>query len=277
MVGDSRDGLDLLTSYGAGMDERVEVNRRRWEEMTALHETTYFDDDKAIDDELEPFELDELGDIVGQRLCHLQCHIGGNSIALARLGATVVGVDFSDVALELARRRARDAGYVDRVEFVCATVDDAVEATGGGFDGVYTSWGVLSWLPSIESWARVVHGLLRTRGWLYVADTHPHAAALRWANCPYGGRDGVYDEDQGDYTDLEAQFEHPEAWTWNHGIGEIVTALAGAGMRIDRLREHPTIAWHLGDPDHLVRRTDGMWEVPGSTLPLSFSLRATRE
>jgi len=145
MVGDSRDGLDLLTSYGAGMDERVEVNRRRWEEMTALHETTYFDDDKAIDDELEPFELDELGDIVGQRLCHLQCHIGGNSIALARLGATVVGVDFSDVALELARRRARDAGYVDRVEFVCATVDDAVEATGGGFDGVYTSWGVLSW------------------------------------------------------------------------------------------------------------------------------------
>jgi SAM-dependent methyltransferase len=259
------------------MDDRVEVNRRRWEEMTALHERTYFDGSEAIDDDLVAFELGELGDIAGQRICHLQCHIGGNTIALARVAATVVGVDFSEVALEVARRRVRGARIEDRVHFVCSTVDDAVDAAGGDFDGVYTSWGVLAWLPSIAAWARVVHGLLRPGGWLYVADTHPHAASLRWPIYRYGGSVGIFDDEQGDYTDIDAQFEHPEAWNWNHGLGEIVTALAAAGMRIDFLREHTIAAWDLGDRDHVVQRDDGTWEVPNSTLPLSFSLRATKE
>src|SRR5262245_50883349 len=264
-------------AYRSRMDERVEVNRRRWDEMAALHETTYFTGPRALDEDLTPVELGELGDISAQRICHLQSHIGGNSIALARLGATVVGVDFSEVALDLARRRTRDAGFDGRVEFVLATVDDAVEVTGGGFDGVYTSWGVLDWLPSVDTWARVVCGLLVTGGWLYVADTHPHAAALRWSNHRYGGAVGIFDDDQGDYTDLGAQFEHPEQWNWNHGIGEIVTALAGTGMRIEWLHEHTIVAWHLADEQHLVQRSDGQWEVPGSTLPLAFSLRARKE
>ena len=257
------------------MDERVEVNRRRWAEMAALHETTYFHGDQAIDDELIPFEIEELGDVTGQRVCHLQCHIGGNSIALARLGATVVGVDFSDVALETARRRAHDAGVDDRVQFVCSTVDAAVGETGGDFDGVYTSWGVLTWLPSIETWAAVVRGLLRPGGWLYVADTHPYAASARWPAYPYGGTIGWFDEEQGDYSDLDAQFANPGEWNWNHGIGEIVTALARGGMRVEWLHEHPTVAWNLAD-EQLTRRADGLWELPGSTLPLSFSLRATK-
>ena len=259
------------------MDERVEVNRRRWDEMAVLHETTYFTEAGAIDDELKPFELEELGDLAGQRVCHLQCHIGGNSIALARRGATVVGVDFSDVALETARRRAHDAGLDDRVQFVCSTVDDAVEASGREFDGVYTSWGALCWLPSIDEWAQVVGALLRTRGWVYAADTHPHAMALRWPSSRYGGTVAIHDDDQGDYTDANAQFEHSEAWEWNHGIGEIATALARAGMRIEFLHEHAWVAWNLGDEQLTRRESDGMWELPGSTLPLSFSLRATKE
>jgi len=258
------------------MDERVEVNRRRWDEMAALHETTYFTDASAIDDELTSIEPDELGEIDDQRVCHLQCHLGGNSIALARLGATVVGVDFSEVALETARRRARDADLDGRVRFVCATVDDAVAATGGDFDGVYTSWGALCWIPSIDSWARVVCALLRVGGWVYVADTHPHAMTIRWPSYPYGGRVAIHDEAQGDYTDPNAQFEHAEAWEWNHGIGEIVSALAMAGMRIEWLHEHTSVSWNLADGS-LTRAADGTWELPGSTLPLSFSLRATKE
>jgi SAM-dependent methyltransferase len=258
------------------MDERVEVNQRRWAEMAALHETTYFTGDHALDEELVAFEVAELGPIEGQRVCHLQCHIGGNSIALARLGATVVGVDFSDVALDIAQRRAHEDGVENRVSFVCATVDDAVAATGGAFDGVYTSWGVLCWLPSIGEWAQVVCELLRVGGWLYLADTHPYATAARWPSYRYGGTVGIFDEDQGDYTDLDARFEHPEAWEWNHGIGEVVTALAAAGMRISWLHEHTTVGWNLSDAS-LAQRADGAWEIPGSTLPLSFSLRATKE
>ena len=109
-----------------------------------------------------------------------------------------------------------------------------------------------------------------------MAETHPYACALRWASYPYGGSAAVFDDSQGDYTSAEATFEHPESWSWNHGVGEVVTALAKAGMRIEWLHEHPVVAWHLSDEEHLVARADGMWEARGSTLPLSYSLWAVR-
>lgn len=260
------------------VDEWVEVNRRRWDEMAALHETTYFAPDSWIrDSALKPFERAEIGDVTGQRVCHLQCHLGGESLALAQLGAAVVvGVDFSTVAIEQARARASSAGLNDRVTFVCATVDEAVERTDGAFDGVYTSWGVLCWLPDINAWARTIASLLVDGGWFYLAETHPHAAALRWAP-RYGGEVGVFDDGQGDYTDAEAVFEHPESWEWNHGIGEVVTALVSAGLRIGWLHERASVAWHLNDEANIQQQVDGMWAVPGSTLPLSFSLRAVKE
>ena len=260
------------------MDERIATNRRRWDEMATLHVDTY-----AVDDvdatgthSLKPFELAEIGDVNGLRICHLQCHIGGDSFALAERGATVVGVDFSPRSVEIAAARAASLGLADRVEFVCAAVDDAPGAAGSGFDAVYTSWGVLCWLPDLDRWAAVVHELLAPGGWLYLAETHPYATALRWPNSVYGGGAEHFDDEQGDYTDDAARFEHPESWEWSHGLGEIVTALSGAGMRVDWLHEHAEVAWHLNDQEHLVEDADGMWRRPGSTLPLSFSLRATR-
>jgi SAM-dependent methyltransferase len=261
------------------MDERLAVNRRRWDEMSDLHIETY-----AIDDvdasgvhSLKSFEPGELGDVRGRRICHLQCHIGGDSFALAQLGArSVVGVDFSPRSIEIAETRAGDLGIADRVTFVCATVDDARDATGGGFDAVYTSWGVLCWLPDLDAWARVVQALLVPGGRLYLAETHPYATAVRWPGSVYGGGHAAFDDVQGDYTDADAQFDHPESWEFSHGIGDVVTALAGAGMRLDWLREHTEVPWNLNDRARLVRRPDGMWELPDSTLPLSFSLRATK-
>jgi SAM-dependent methyltransferase len=261
------------------MDERVATNQRRWDEMSDLHIDTY-----AIDDvdaagvhTLKPFEPDELGDLGGLRVCHLQCHIGGDSFALAQLGAaSVVGVDFSPRSVTIARERAARLGLADRVEFVCATVDDARSACRGNFDAVYTSWGVLCWLPDLDAWARVVHEILAPGGWLYLAEFHPYATSIRWDRYAYGGAAPVFKDSHGDYTDADARFEHPESWEWTHGVGEIVTALAAAGMRIDWLHEHREVSWDLNDRDHLVERDTGMWEVPGSTLPLSFSLRATK-
>ncbi len=259
------------------MDERIATNRRRWDEMARLHVETYGspDADEHGWHALKSFEVDELGAVQGLRMCHLQCHIGGQSFALAELGATVVGVDFSPTAIEVARERAEELGLADRVAFVCATVDDAPAVAGTGFDAVYTSWGVLCWLPDLDDWARVVHTLLRPGGWLYLAETHPYAVASRWDGYDYGGGVAHFDDQHGDYTDDDALFEHPESWEWSHGVGEIVTALAAAGMRIDWLHEHDISAWHLNDADALVQGDDGMWRSPGSTLPLSFSLHAT--
>jgi SAM-dependent methyltransferase len=261
------------------MDERVATNQRRWEEMTELHVMTYRIDERDAHGEflLKPFERDEIGSIERLRICHLQSHIGDDSFALAQLGAAeVLGVDFSARSVEIASMRVERLGLADRVRFIQTTVDDATDVLSDVFDGVYTSWGVLSWLPNIERWAATVSGLLRPGGWLYLAETHPYAAAARWRSYPYGGTNGVFDDDDGDYTDAAAQFEHSASWAWNHGLGEIITALVKAGLAIEWLHEHPVVAWHLSDQEHLVERPDGMWEEPGSTLPLSFSLRAIK-
>ena len=255
------------------------MNQRRWEEMTDLHVITYRIDEKdaAGGFGLKPFEYAEVGEIRGQRVCHLQCHIGDGSFGLAQLGAAeVVGVDFSTRSIDVARMRAERLGLTDRVRFVHAAVEEAAAVLGASFDGVYTTWGVLAWLPDIRTWAENVSGLLKSRGWLYLADTHPYAAAVRWASYPYGGNPPVYDDTHGDYTDAHATFEHPESWQCNHGLGEIVTALTDVGMGLEWLHEHPDVAWHMGDPERLVERSDRMWEEPGSTLPLSFSLRAIK-
>jgi len=260
------------------VDERLAVNRQRWEEMSELHVVTYAIDavDAAGVFSLRPFEVAELGPIDGDRVCHLQCHLGDNSFALAQLGtAEVVGVDFSHRSVEIANARAERLDLAPRVRFVEATVEDAVRAAGTGFDGVYTSWGVLCWLPDLTAWATTIRDLLRPGGWLYVAETHPHAAAARWPRYRYGGTIAMFNDGQGDYTDADAIFEHPESWEWNHGIGEIVTALVGQGMALNWLHEHPVVAWHLNDPN-LLPVGNGLWELPGSTLPLSFSIKATK-
>jgi 2-polyprenyl-3-methyl-5-hydroxy-6-metoxy-1,4-benzoquinol methylase len=269
----------ICGGYCRVVDERAAVNQRRWDDMTDLHVVTYrIDEVDAVGKfGLKSFECGELGDIAGQRICHLQCHIGDNSFGLAQLGAAeVVGVDFSTRSIAVARMRAERIGLADRVRFVQAAVDDAAATLGATFDGVYTSWGVLAWLPDIRIWAENVSGLLKEGGWVYVADTHPFAAAVRWASYTYGGRTGVHSAEQGDYTDATATFDNPESWQWNHGLGEILTALTEAGMRLRWLHEHAVVAWHMGDPEHMVERSDGMWEEPDSALPLSFSLRAVK-
>jgi SAM-dependent methyltransferase len=225
---------------------------------------------------LRSFEHEELGDLTGLRVCHLQCHIGTDSIGLAQMGATVVGVDFSDVAVETARRLAAEYCVADRCHFVLSSVDDVAAVLGSTFDVVYTSGGVLVWLPDLAVWAAAVKELLAPGGFLYLAESHPYAEALRWPEWHYGGSRAHFDDAQGDYTDEAAVFEHPQSWEWSHGLGEVVTALAEAGLHIEFLHEHPTVAWHLNDAQNLSRRPDGMWEAPRSTLPLSYSLRARR-
>jgi SAM-dependent methyltransferase len=260
------------------VDERVAANLARWEEMARLHARTYTAPDGTVrDGRLLPFVAEELGDLTGQRVCHLQCHLGGDSLSLARLGATVVGVDFSPTALALARARARREGgdVAGRVSFVEATVEEAPARAGTGFDGVHTSWGVLGWLPDLDGWAAAVAALLRPGGWLHLAETHPFALSTRWPGEPYGGGVASYTDQQGDYTDATATFASPGAWEWSHGVGEVVTALVRAGLAIEWLHEHPVAAWDLNDP-RVVADGEGGYRQPGSTLPLSYSLRATR-
>jgi SAM-dependent methyltransferase len=215
-----------------------------------------------------PFEEAEIGDVAGRRLCHLQCHFGMDSLTFARLGAEVVGVDFSGAAIDAARALAAEVGLSDRASFVASTVEDARHAVDGDFDIVYTSWGALIWLPDLRAWARTISSMLRPGGFVYVAEGHPSLYD------PYFAVEAQRDDSTGTYADEAAPTQHNEAYEWRHPLGEIVTVLADAGLRIDFLHEHPLLVWQ--HTPEMQQGPDGMWRVPGDPAPLSFSLRATR-
>ncbi len=268
-------------------DRYIAANRELWDAWTDIHEGSAFydlDGFRRGGIRLRPWELEEIGPVEGLSVLHLQCHFGIDTLSFARLGARVTGVDFSPKAIALARRLASELGLAARfVESDVYGLPDVVDET---FDLVYTSNGVLGWLPDIGRWGGVVAGFVRPGGRAYVADIHPVADAfenegvapgeLRLAYPYWEHREPLTFAVAGSYADPAADVGERTEYGWDHSLGEIVTALAAAGLRIESLREFPFANWAL---DYLVRADDGTWRLPPDTrgeLPLSFSILASK-
>jgi len=273
------------------VEDYAELNRASWDERAPAHAASrdYAVDQFASDpghlSEVVRFDLPLLGDIGGLRGVHLQCHIGTDTVSLARLGADMTGLDFSPASLAQARRIARLAGA--DVRFVEAAVYDAPGALGPEpFDLVYTGIGALCWLPDIARWARVVAGLLRPGGRLFIREGHPVLWALDdprpdgllAVEYPYFEREEamVFDEG-GTYVDTDAVFTHNRTHEWNHGLGEIVTALMAAGMDLTGLVEHDSVPWDAL-PGQMERIGGGEWRLADRPwrLPHTYTLQAIR-
>jgi SAM-dependent methyltransferase len=270
------------------VDERLELNRSWWDERVPIHVgSAFYDVDgfRAGGSTLRPFEREEVGDVAGKRLAHLQCHFGLDSLSWAREGASVVGLDFSAPAVEAASRLATETGLDAR--FVHADVYDAVEALGGErFDVVYTGLGAINWLPDLRRWADVVAELLAEGGVLYLAEFHPftwgfgdHDLTLEYDyfHDPAGV---VLDDDEGgSYADLDAATEHNATREWAHPVAEIIGAVLGAGLRLELFSEHDyTLSprFDFLEPDAGALETGMIYRQPAGRprIPLMFSLRA---
>ncbi|MCB2222862.1 MAG: methyltransferase [Actinobacteria bacterium] len=272
------------------MDAHREANRRNWDDRVPIHlgseeyAVERFVADPGHLSSVVEFDREVLGDVAGLRLLHLQCHFGKDTLSWARLGAEVTGVDFSERAVAEARRLAERSGVPGR--FVTAEVYDAGEALAGErFDVVYTGVGAINWLPDIAGWARVAAGLLDPGGRLYVREGHPVLWSLDWREdddelsirFPYfETRDPVEWVEDHTYAG-EGTLANPTQYEWNHGIGEIVTAVLDAGLEVRMLREHRELEWQ-GLP-HMEEGPDGRWRLPPAQrdlVPLMFSLLAVR-
>lgn len=259
-------------------------NQELWDERVPLHvASTFYDVDgfKSGRPQLQPFEVEELGPVDG-RLVHLQCHFGLDTLDIARLHPTakVTGLDFSPAAIEAADRLAAEVRLSDRSRFVVGDVYRAADLLGHErFDVVYTGKGSLLWLPDLEAWASVVHDLLQPGGFLYLSEFHPVSRALA-DDEPVPGYDYfcrqpfVFDE-SGTYADSQAATTHNVSYEWIHPISRVMTAVLGAGLRLDLFHEwdytlFDQFPWLV--TDEVGRRR---WPGPG-TLPLMYSLKATR-
>ena len=230
------------------------------------------------------FDLPLLGDVAGLRGVHLQCHIGTDTVSLARLGASMTGLDFSGPAVEAARGLAAATGA--DATFVESDVYAAAEALEpGSFDLVYTGIGALCWLPSARRWAQVVAALLRPGGRLFIRDGHPmlfttedpRDDGLLVVRYPYFEQAGpqVFDE-PGTYVDSDAVFEHTVSHEWNHGIGEVVTALLDAGLALTGLAEHDSVPWNA--LPGMMTEAGGEWRLTEgpSRVACSFTIQAVK-
>ena len=274
-------------------DSYTEANRRLWDEWTGVHEASDFYNlesfkggtkkdrpcDHAPGVRVRSYEVEEVGDVSGKTLLHLQCHFGIDTLSWARLGAKVTGVDFSGRAIALARSVAAEIG-IDAT-FVLSTVDDLPSNLDGEFDVVYASRGAIWWLQDLDRWAKVAAHFLRPGGVFYVTEFHPVLQTFGDSSefsigYPYFPRDEPLSFPvHGSYADPTAKVEADVEFGWPHSIGEIVTAVANAGLRVELLNEMDWV--DDGHNPALVRCDDGLWRLPPSVdgeLPLMFSLRA---
>ncbi|HEV3055823.1 MAG TPA: class I SAM-dependent methyltransferase [Solirubrobacteraceae bacterium] len=239
------------------MDRYEDVNRDNWDERAPAHAASAdyaverFASDPSFISDVVRFDLPRLGDVSGLRGVHLQCHIGTDTVSLARLGARMTGLDFSAEAIAQARRLASVAGA--DVEFVQAELYEALSVLESGtFELVFTGIGAICWLPSIARWAEVVSGLLAPGGRLFIREGHPMLWALEdtredrllVVGHPYfeTPEPTVWDGG-GTYVETDVQFAHNRSYNWNHGLGEIVTALFDVGLELTMLVEHDSAPW----------------------------------
>lgn len=277
-----------------GEDDFRAANRANWNDRARLHAsdpTGMYRLDTVLAGRscLHPIEAGEIGDVAGQSIAHLQCHIGTDTLSLAHLGAAVVGLDFSPVAIAAARDLAARAGRAD-VRFVEADVHDAPAVLGGGFDRVFVTWGAINWLPDIARWARVVAAVLRPGGRLYLAETHPVTLCLEeidgvirpaYDRRTPKDRPLAFDETT-TYTGDARPIASSRSYEWIHPLADILTGLADAGLALERFAEHDALPYRLfpcmvpADRDEAGRPVTYRLPDGHPRLPLAFSLSAAR-
>jgi SAM-dependent methyltransferase len=262
------------------MDEHLASNRALWDEWAEINARSDFydlEEFKRGGVRIRDYEIEEVGRVTGKTLLHLQCHFGIDSFSWARLGATVTGVDFSERAIELATGLAAELGL--DASFIRSDVYELPTHLDGDFDVVYTSRGALCWLPRIRPWADVVARFVKPGGFFYITETHPILEAYEddfTLKFPYWEREEPLSFDiHGSYADPTAEVKTEKDYEWNHGLGEIVTALAQAGLRIEFLHEWPFVESEVP----FLEKRDGRSWMPGELdgrMPLMYSLKATK-
>lgn len=266
------------------------ANQENWEDRVPVHQEAYgleaFDDPEHLSDVvrddlpvLMPFLPSAV--LVGIDLCHLQCHIGTDTVSWARAGATVTGVDFSPSALDAARKLARRVG-VDAT-WVETDVLEARAAVDGDFDVVYTSIGTITWLNDLDRWAAQIVELLRPGGVFYIRDGHPALYALDesapglTARYPYFATGHAQQWDDDTTYAGAGRVAHARTYEWPHPLSEILGALLRAGLRLEYFDEGRTLPW---------RFSERMVDVPGGyawpegdrdLVPCTYTIIARRD
>jgi 2-polyprenyl-3-methyl-5-hydroxy-6-metoxy-1,4-benzoquinol methylase len=261
-------------------NQYFEANKNLWNQRTVVHKDSSFYNlagFKAGENVLTPIELNELGDVKGKKMLHLQCHFGMDSLNWARLGADVTGVDLSDEAIKEAKQLNDELGM--KAKFICCNVYDLKEHLDEKFDIVFTSYGVIGWLPDLNKWAEIIAHYLKPGGTFYMAEFHPVVwmfdDEFTHIKYYYENRELIITENEGTYTDRNADIKGKE-YSWNHSISEVLNALIKADLRIESFNEFMYSPYPCFK--NTVESEKGQWNIKGmeGKIPMVYSLKATK-
>jgi SAM-dependent methyltransferase len=266
------------------MDGYLQANRKLWDNWTAQHEQSPFYDlagFRAGKDRLRSIELQELGDVAGKSLLHLQCHFGLDTLAWARRGATVTGVDFSEQSIALARSLSQELNIPAR--FCCSDIEHLPDVLSGEFDIVFTSYGVLPWLRELRRWGEVIAHFLKPGGIFYIVEDHPFMriftadaeTEVKVANPYFFAEAPNRLESDGSYA-APGTGQAETFYIWDHSLGDVINALIAAGLRLEFLHEFPYAA--RAKFPSMQKGDDNWWRLSEQRrmIPLLFSLQARK-
>lgn len=267
-----------------GIEFYLESNRDLWDRLVPIHaRSRYYDVDgfRHGGSTLMQLEREEVGDVRGKTLLHLQCHFGLDTLSWSRQGARVTGADFSPAAIDLARALSAELAIPAR--FLCTNLFDLSAMLADRFDIIFTSYGVLCWLPDLGKWADVVAHFLNPGGFFYIAEGHPLVSVfanesdmkgLQVTGSYFHSPEPTRWETDVSYADPRTPVNLP-SFEWTHSLADILNALIRAGLRIDFLHEFP-FSFYQHFP-FLMKGGDGYWHLPqGDLIPMTFSLKATK-
>ena len=257
-----------------------ETNKATWNEKVKVHAKSdmyNLEAFKSGKSSLMSYEVDALGDVKDKTLLHLQCHFGQDTLSWSRLGVKCTGVDLSDEGIKLAKI-LNDELKLD-AEFVCCNVLETSQFVKDTFDIVFTSYGVIGWLPDLKPWGKMIAEKLNKGGTFYMVEFHPIVWMFDYLeNKPvmkygYMQDEVIYEEYEGTYANQDSKVVSKE-YGWNHGLGEVISALTEAGLHIEYLKEHDEAPYNVL-PD-LTETDSGMFVTKDKLYPLIFELKAIK-
>ncbi|SFN91570.1 Methyltransferase domain-containing protein [Bizionia echini] len=257
-----------------------ETNKATWNQKVRVHAESDMYDMEAFKkgkSSLMSYELEALGNVSGKSMLHLQCHFGQDTLSWSRMGASCVGVDLSDEGIKLAQTLNTELGL--DAKFVCCNVLDTSKHITEQFDIVFTSYGVIGWLPDLKPWGRMIAERLKKGGTFFMAEFHPIVWMFDYINgkpnMKYGYMQDevIFEEYEGTYANQDSKIISKE-YGWNHGLSEVINALTQAGLHIEHLNEYHESPYNV--LPNLVETKNGMFKIAANLYPLIFTIKATK-
>lgn len=258
----------------------IDINKKLWNQKTEIHyDSDFYDVNSFINgkDSLNPIEIGLLGDIKGKNILHLQCHFGQDTISLSRHGASATGVDFSENAIEKAKQLNATLGT--NAKFIQSDIYKLPEILQDKFDIIFTSYGVIGWLPDMSEWAKIINQFLKPRGEFIMVEFHPvvwmFSYDFKRIEFNYMDSAPIIEELEGTYTDRDAQIKE-KSICWNHGLSNVLDSLIKTGLTIIDFKEYNYSPYDCFE--NTVKIDEGKFKIKGleDKIPMVYSLKAIK-